>query len=42
MGDNRRDSKDSRQIGVFQKIILLELSKILFWPISRLKIVENH
>ena len=42
MGDNRRDSKDSRQIGVIPIDKVLGTTKIVFWPISDIKIVKEY
>lgn len=40
MGDNRLDSKDSRHIGIVSEEDLIGKTKIIFWPLNEIKIVE--
>lgn len=40
MGDNRRDSKDSRHIGTVPYEKVLGNTSVIYWPISDLKFVD--
>ncbi|MGM0878080.1 MAG: signal peptidase I [Bacillota bacterium] len=41
MGDNRRFSKDSRHIGAIPIEKVVGTTKIVYWPISEMKIISN-
>lgn len=40
MGDNRRNSKDSRHIGVVSETKILGKTSVVFWPMSQLGVVK--
>lgn len=41
MGDNRRNSKDSRHIGAIPMEKIIGTTKIVFWPLKEIKIVNQ-
>ncbi|WP_445488290.1 signal peptidase I [Niallia sp. 03133] len=40
MGDNRRDSKDSRHIGTIPFEKILGNTSVIYWPVSDIKIIK--
>lgn len=40
MGDNRRNSKDSRHIGLVEQKEIIGNTSLIFWPFSDIKIVK--
>jgi signal peptidase I len=41
MGDNRRNSKDSRHIGSIAKEKLIGSTKTVYWPVKEMRVVNN-
>ena len=41
MGDNRRFSKDSRHIGAIPMDKVVGTTKIVFYPIQKIKVIDN-
>lgn len=41
LGDNRRFSKDSRHIGAIPMEKVVGTTKVIYWPIEEIKIVDN-
>jgi signal peptidase I len=41
LGDNRRYSKDSRHIGAVPMEKVVGTTKVVFWPIKEIKIIDN-
>lgn len=40
MGDNRRNSKDSRHIGLVDQKEIIGNTSLIFWPFNDIKIVK--
>ncbi len=41
MGDNRRDSSDSRQWGFLNRDNIIGISLVVYWPLNHVRVVHN-